>query len=251
MAEVSEFEAFLQCLVNEESEFWKLINMFTFDQIRKLEGYDEKKFWDKLNEIYDSNNVDNIYFLGHACCDWERELEDDEYKPVEDFGIKCLEKAVAGGNKNAMLDLALILTYYERYFTSYPISELFYGASIDTNDDFAKKCFVAECKGLAIILDKKLKFPLFSKFETKFKIALSWYAKTKYDMLINSENGDADAQYDYALAMMYNEIFRKDEEKIVRLLKSSASKGNEKAEKLLKVARRKYFIFDDLDNQES
>ena len=168
----NEFEAFLQCLICEEEDFWKLINLFTFEQIKRLQGYDENRFWKHLEYIYDSDKVDNIYYLGHACCDWERDVPDGENKPVEDFGIRCLEKAVAGGNKNAMLDLALILTYYERYYESYPISELFYGASIDSEDNFAKKCFVAECKGLCILLDKKLKFPLFSKFETKFKMAL-------------------------------------------------------------------------------
>ena len=244
MTEKEGFEAILMCLESEEEDFWKVLNLLTTESIKRLEGYNEEVFWAKLNEVYESDRVKNIYLLGRACCDWDRELPDEAVKPIEDFGIMCLEKAVAGGNKNAMLDLALILTYYERYFTSYPISELFYGACQD-GDEFAKKCFVAECKALSVLLSKKLKFPLFCKFEKKFNIALCWYAKTKYDMLINSENGDADAQFDYAFAMMHNEFFRKDEEKIVKLLKSSAEKGNEKAERLLKIARRKYFIFND------
>lgn len=245
MTEKDGFEDLLKCLDSCEPEFWEVLNMLTTDSIYSLEGFDEERFWAKLNEIYESEKIDNIYFLGRACCDWDRALPDEAIKPIEDFGIKCLEKAVEGGNKKAMLDLALILTYYERYFTAYPISELFYGACIDSDDMFAKKCFIAECRGLSVLLDKKIKFPLFCKFEEKFEISLKWYVKTKYDMLMSMETGDADAQYDYAFAMMHNEFFKKDELKIVEVLTSAAEKGNTKAANLLKFARRKYGVYNE------
>ena len=235
------FEALLKCLESDDVEFWKIINLFTVDSISKLDGFDEKRLWQKLEEIYNSERIDNIHLLGRACCDWERYLLDDETKPFEDFGIKCFERAVAYGHKEAMLDLALILTYYERYFESYPISELFYGASYGSDDVFAKKCFIAECKGLAVLMEKKLRIPLIASLEKKYDAALKWYVKLKYDMLILSDKGDINAQYDYALAMMYNEFFRTDDEKIIKLLTSASENGHEKAGKLLEAAKRKFY----------
>lgn len=244
----TEFKLLLDCFKTCDASFWEIMNAFTIENFKKLEDYNEDLLLKTLEEIYDGDNILSIYYIGHACCEWERNADESYPRPFEDFGIKCLEKAVAGGNTKAMLDLALILTYYERYFTSYPISELFYGASFD-GDDFAKECFVAECKMLSQLLNKELKFSIFSNKKKKFTTALQWYAQTKYDMLISSEKGDANAQFDYALAMMYNEFFRRDEYKIVELLEKSASHGNEKAAALLEFAKRKFFIFREEDNK--